>query len=49
MAWISTPEVHFFVGKYIWSNWDADELKDRAAQIQNSKLLELGLLGLMAP
>ncbi|KAG4434463.1 hypothetical protein IFR05_010041 [Cadophora sp. M221] len=45
MVWLSGPEAGFLKGKYLWANWDVDELKERASEIEESKLLELALLG----
>ncbi|KAM0388595.1 hypothetical protein ACHAQC_009632 [Fusarium culmorum] len=45
-VWLTSPEAKFLKGKYVWANWDADELKARADEIQNSPtLLKLYLDG----
>ena len=49
MVWLSGPEAGFLKGKYVWANWDVDELKERAAEIKDSKVLELALIGPIVP
>uniref|UniRef100_A0A4E9DU38 Cupin type-2 domain-containing protein n=1 Tax=Gibberella zeae TaxID=5518 RepID=A0A4E9DU38_GIBZA len=45
-VWLTSPEAKFLKGKYVWANWDVDELKARAEEIQNSPtLLKLCLDG----
>lgn len=38
-VWLTSPEAKFLKGKFVWSNWDVDELKARADEIQNSPTL----------
>ncbi|RAL00791.1 SDR family NAD(P)-dependent oxidoreductase [Aspergillus ibericus CBS 121593] len=38
-VWLASPEAKFLKGKFVWANWDAQELLQRADEIQNSKLL----------
>ncbi|PWY95984.1 oxidoreductase [Aspergillus sclerotioniger CBS 115572] len=38
-VWLASPEAQFLKGKFVWANWDAQELLQRAEEIQNSKLL----------
>jgi hypothetical protein len=45
MVWLASPEARFLNGKFVWVNWDIDELKARADEIQNSSLLTLALDG----
>jgi NAD(P)-dependent dehydrogenase (short-subunit alcohol dehydrogenase family) len=45
MVWLASPEARFLNGKYLWVNWDVDELKARAKEIEGSSLLNLGLIG----
>jgi len=35
----------FLKGKYVWANWDVEELKSRAEEIEKSSLLTLNLEG----
>lgn len=42
-VWLASPEARFLKNKFVWSNWDVDELKRRAEEIQNSNLLTMPL------
>ncbi|KAI9659746.1 MAG: hypothetical protein M1831_003644 [Alyxoria varia] len=44
--WLSSPEASFLRGKSVWANWDVAELKERAREIENDRLLTTpGLVG----
>lgn len=45
MVWLASPEARFLKGKYLWANWDVDELKARREEIEGTNFLELGLIG----
>jgi hypothetical protein len=45
MVWLSSAESRFLKGKYLWANWDADELEARAKELQGSTQLSIGLVG----
>ncbi|TVY34385.1 Short chain dehydrogenase [Lachnellula subtilissima] len=45
MVWLASPEAAFTKGKYVWANWDVDELKARANEISGSNLLKMTLEG----
>lgn len=45
MVWLASPEAGFLKGKYIWANWDIDEMKARADEIADSDLLTMKLGG----
>jgi NAD(P)-dependent dehydrogenase (short-subunit alcohol dehydrogenase family) len=45
MVWLASPEGRFLKGKYLWANWDVEELKAQKEQIEGSNFLELGLIG----
>ena len=46
MVWLSSPEGAFLKGKFVWANWDVDELKQKAEAFkENPALLTMGLLG----
>jgi hypothetical protein len=32
-VWLATPEAAFLKGRYLWANWDVEELKSRKAEI----------------
>ncbi|KAK9320873.1 NAD(P)-binding protein [Lipomyces orientalis] len=44
-VWLASPEAEFLKRKFVWANWDVDELKARADEIKNSTLLRLALNG----
>ena len=39
LVWLASPEAYFLKDKFIWVNWDAEELLARADEIQSTKLL----------
>ena len=43
--WLASAEAAFLKGKFVWANWDAEELLDRAEEIEGTKLLTMGLRG----
>jgi hypothetical protein len=46
MVWLASQEAGFMKGKYIFANWDVDELKTRADEISGSTMLEMWPEGL---
>ena len=38
-VWLASQEAKFLRGKFVWVNWDVDELKERAEEIAGSRLL----------
>lgn len=44
-VWLASDEAAFLRNKYIWVNWDAEELISKAQRIQESKDLEVHLGG----
>ncbi|RAH86760.1 oxidoreductase [Aspergillus japonicus CBS 114.51] len=38
-VWLASAEAEFLKGKFVWANWDAEELMQRAEEIRGSKLL----------
>ncbi|KAF7592439.1 hypothetical protein BBP40_000287 [Aspergillus hancockii] len=44
-VWLASPEARFLKGKYLWANWDVDELKARAKEIEAGTQLSIGLVG----
>lgn len=44
-AWLASPEASFLRGKYVWVNWDIDELKARKEEILSTDLLDIKLGG----
>ncbi|OCT48953.1 Estradiol 17-beta-dehydrogenase 11 [Cladophialophora carrionii] len=45
VVWLCSPEAKFLKGKLAWANWDVDDLKAKAAEIQNSPSLTMALTG----
>ncbi|KFY98805.1 hypothetical protein V498_01218 [Pseudogymnoascus sp. VKM F-4517 (FW-2822)] len=43
--WLASREAKFLRGKFLWANWDVDELKARANEIESSAELCIGLVG----
>ncbi|KAK9323871.1 hypothetical protein V1517DRAFT_344925 [Lipomyces orientalis] len=46
LVWLTSPEAGFLKGKFVWVNWDVDELMARADEIKDSLLLRVSLNGL---
>ncbi|KAF2095272.1 putative oxidoreductase [Rhizodiscina lignyota] len=44
-VWLASPEARFLSGKFLWANWDVDELKTQAKGIETSTQLSIGLVG----
>ncbi|RMZ83010.1 hypothetical protein DV737_g1768, partial [Chaetothyriales sp. CBS 132003] len=44
-VWLASPEAEFLKGKFVWVNWDVDELKARAEELKKSQLLKVLLNG----
>ncbi|KAL2062846.1 hypothetical protein VTL71DRAFT_5918 [Oculimacula yallundae] len=44
-VWLASPEARFLKGKFLWSNWDVDELKARAKEIEAGEQFNIGLVG----
>ncbi|KAK8077074.1 oxidoreductase [Apiospora saccharicola] len=45
MLWLASPEAAFLKDKFLWSNWDVDELKARAEEIENSMEFNIQAVG----
>ncbi|CRG85376.1 hypothetical protein PISL3812_02458 [Talaromyces islandicus] len=45
LVWLASEEATFLKGKFVWANWDAQELIARADEIQGSMLLRVSLNG----
>lgn len=43
--WLASPEAAFLRGKFVWANWDAQELVERAEEIRSTRLLSMVLDG----
>ncbi len=42
-VWLASPEAQFLRNKFVWVNWDAEELMARKDEIQDSMLLTWSL------
>ena len=45
MVWVASPEARFLNGKFVFANWDVNELKARAKEIEETDILTTGILG----
>jgi NAD(P)-dependent dehydrogenase (short-subunit alcohol dehydrogenase family) len=43
--WLASSEAEFLKGRFVWVNWDVDELKAHAEEIKGSALLKIDLNG----
>lgn len=37
IAWAANPQARFLKGRFVWANWDVEELKDMAEDIKRSE------------
>ncbi|KAF2420125.1 oxidoreductase [Tothia fuscella] len=44
-VWLASPEAVFLKGKFLWANWDVDELKAKAKEIEDSTRFDIQLIG----
>jgi hypothetical protein len=44
-VWLASPEARFLKGKFLYSNWDVDELKARSNEFEGTKLLSVDVVG----
>ncbi|KAF8900598.1 hypothetical protein CPB85DRAFT_1565144 [Mucidula mucida] len=44
-VWLASPEARFLNRKYVWCNWDVDELKAQAKEIEAGTKFNIGLVG----
>jgi len=42
-VWLSSKEASFLKGKFVWVNWDVEELKAKAKEIEASTSFNIGL------
>ncbi len=45
-AWLASREAEFLKGKFVWANWDVEELIERKDEVLKTDLLTIGLSGL---
>ncbi|KAL4926817.1 SDR family oxidoreductase [Aspergillus undulatus] len=44
-VWLASPEAKFLNGKFLYTNWDVDELKAREKELESTAELSIGLVG----
>ena len=44
-VWLASAEADFLAGRFVYANWDVDELKARSEEIKTTDLLKIGLIG----
>ena len=44
-VWVATPAASFLHGKFVWANWDVDEMMRRKEEITEPGMLQIGLQG----
>lgn len=44
-VWLASQESEFLRGRFVWSNWDVNEMKARAQEIEEKNLLTIALNG----
>ncbi|GMG30698.1 unnamed protein product [Aspergillus oryzae] len=44
-VWLASREARFLRGKFLWANWDVDELKAQEEDIEASPRFSIGLVG----
>ncbi|KAI2612714.1 uncharacterized protein GGS25DRAFT_518399 [Hypoxylon fragiforme] len=44
-VWLASPESRFLKNKFVWCNWDVDELKAQAKELEAGTKLNIGLVG----
>ena len=45
LLWLASKEARFLRGKYVCSNWDVEEMKAKAKQIEMPRMLEANIHG----
>jgi hypothetical protein len=44
-VWLASPEADFLKGKFLWTNWDVDELKMQAREIKETHKYSVEMVG----
>ncbi|KAF2450728.1 NAD(P)-binding protein [Karstenula rhodostoma CBS 690.94] len=44
-VWLASPEADFLKGKFLWTNWDVDELKSQAEEIEKTHKYSVEMVG----
>lgn len=45
MVWLSLPEAQFLNGRFVWANWDVEELKAKAQEIESTNQMVVSFGG----
>lgn len=45
VVWVASPEGEFLKDRFVWVNWDVEELKGMKEEITKDDLLKIGLKG----
>ncbi len=45
VVWVASPEAEFLKDRYVWVNWDIEELKGMKEEIVKGDLLKMTLKG----
>jgi hypothetical protein len=45
-VWLASDEAAFLKGKYVFANWDVDELKEKAKRLRGTGELEMWIDGM---
>ncbi len=45
VVWVTSPEAEFLKDRYVWVNWDVEELKGMKEEILKGDLLKMTLKG----
>lgn len=45
LVWLASPEATFLKGRLVWANWDVEELKSQAEEIQSGLQMTAGVIG----
>lgn len=46
IVWMTSPEARFLRGRFVWANWDVEQLKARAKEIEDdAQMLTSNVLG----
>jgi NAD(P)-dependent dehydrogenase (short-subunit alcohol dehydrogenase family) len=45
IVWAASEEAEFTKGKYLWVNWDVEEIKTKKEEFRDPSFLNLGLVG----
>jgi hypothetical protein len=44
-VWLASDEAAFLRNKFVWANWDVEEVRARAEEIRTTSLLRVALNG----